>query len=128
MGTPDFELLAASLRADATDLRAFVEALAMKLEGALPGTIKVARGGGGLFGGGRKRVEQISVGLGSDSFELESDDGRVRCSRRTVVRGIALKNEELTLDEWIDGVSRALVAEAESSERGRAALGRLLDA
>ena len=142
MGTPDFELLAASLRADATDLRAFVEALAVKLEGALPGAIKVERGGGGLFGGGRKRVEQISVGLGSDSFELESDDGRVRCSRRTakqrlrrhqptarrtVVRGIALKNEELTLDEWIDAVSRALVAEAESSERGRAALGRLLD-
>ena len=30
------EMLAASLRADSTDLKAFLEALAAKLEGALP--------------------------------------------------------------------------------------------
>jgi len=33
----DFEMVAASLRADSADLRTFVEALAAKLEGALPG-------------------------------------------------------------------------------------------
>ena len=41
MEDPGFELVAASLRADATDLAAFVEALAVKLEGALPGSVRV---------------------------------------------------------------------------------------
>lgn len=126
MSTEDFDLLAASLRADTSDLRAYVEALAAKLEGALPGSVRIERRGGRLFGGA-KRVERLALTLGSDELQLESDDGRVSCRRRTVVRGIALKNEELSLDEWIDAVSRALVAQAAESEHGRAALGRLLD-
>ncbi|HEY6963459.1 MAG TPA: hypothetical protein VI408_16360 [Gaiellaceae bacterium] len=128
MSGVDFDLVAASLRADATDLRAYVEALAVKLEGALPGAVGVDRRGGGLFGGGRKHVERIAVQIGGDEYELQRDDARVSCRRRTVVRGIALKNEELSLDEWIDAVSQALVAQAADSERGRVALEKLLGA
>jgi hypothetical protein len=125
MSETDFELLASSLRADATDLKAFVEALATKLEGSFPDRTRVERKGGGLFGGA-KRVARVAVRLGDDEYELEHDDGRVECRRRTVVRGIALKNEELALDGWIDGLSRELVTAAGESERGRAALARLL--
>jgi hypothetical protein len=124
--TPDFDLVAASLRADRSDLRAFVEALAVKLEGALPQSATVKRGGGRF--GGQKNVEQIDVQVGNDSYELEHDDGRVDCRRRTMVRGIALKNDELSVDEWIDAISRALVDEASESERARVALEKLLDA
>jgi hypothetical protein len=38
-----------------------------------------------------------------------------------------LKNDELGLEEWIDDLSAELVAEAERSERGRAALERMLE-
>ena len=38
----DFETVAASLRADAADLPSFIEALAVKLEGALPGRVGTA--------------------------------------------------------------------------------------
>ena len=48
--TDDLDLLAASLRADAGDLEAFVEALAVKLEAALPDQVEVERRGG-LLGG-----------------------------------------------------------------------------
>jgi hypothetical protein len=126
VSSPDFDLVAASLRADRGDLKAFVEALAVKLEGALPDSAKVRRGGGGLFGG-KKRVEQIEVQVGNDAYELAHASGRLECRRRTVVRGIALKNDELSVDEWIDAVSRALVDEASDSERARIALGKLLD-
>jgi hypothetical protein len=119
-----FDLLAASLRADTRDLRAFVEALATKLEGAFPERVRVERGGR-LSG---RRVRTVAVDLGGDSYELEQDDGRVACRRRTVVRGIALKTEELDLDAWIEALSRDLVDEAERSERGRTALERLLGA
>ncbi|MEA2128877.1 MAG: hypothetical protein QOJ85_1768, partial [Solirubrobacteraceae bacterium] len=39
----DFDLVAASLRADAADSRGFVEALAVRLEAALPGQAHVQR-------------------------------------------------------------------------------------
>src|SRR3954453_23695211 len=71
---PDLDLLAASLRADATDTTAFLEALAARLEGALPGQVDVQRKGG-LFGGG-KRVRRIAVRLGDSHYEIEGDGGR----------------------------------------------------
>lgn len=124
MSDTDFDLLAASLRADAGDLRAFVEALATKLEGALGTHVRVERRGG-VFGGG-KRVRRIALALDDDEYDLEHDDGTVACRKRTVVRGIALKSEELPLERWLDAISRALVESAQSTERGRIALERLL--
>jgi hypothetical protein len=121
----DLDLVAASLRADAADVDAFVEALAVKLEEALPGQVEVERRGGLL--GGRKRVRRIEANLGDQRYEAEVDRGRVTCRRRAVVRGIALKTQELDLDAWIEALSRELVEEADRSERGRQALARLLE-
>jgi len=121
----DFDVLAASLRADASDLAVFVEALASKLELSFPQSVRVERKGGML--GGEKRVRRLEVELGDRRYELESERGRVDCRRRTVVRGIALKNEELTLDEWIDALSRGLAAAAAETEQGRIALQRMLE-
>src|SRR5437763_869041 len=68
MEDPGFELVAASLRADATDLAAFVEALAVKLEGALPDSVRVERRGG-LFSR-EKRVRRLSVVLADTPSDL----------------------------------------------------------
>jgi hypothetical protein len=121
---PDLDLLAASLRADASDTAAFLEALGARLETALPGQVEVQRKGG-LLGGG-KRVRRIVVRLGDAHYEIERDGGAVVARRRTVVRGIALKSEELGVDAWIEALSADLLALAQSSERGRLALERLL--
>jgi hypothetical protein len=126
MEDPGFELVAASLRADATDLSAFVEALAVKLEGALPGGVRVERRGGGLFSR-EKRVRRISVSFDETRYDLEREDGTLRTSRRNEVRGIVIKSEPLDLDQWIEGLSRELAAQARESERARIALQRLLE-
>ncbi|HZP74475.1 MAG TPA: hypothetical protein VFA97_13975 [Gaiellaceae bacterium] len=118
----DFDLVAASLRADAVDLRAFVEALATKLEQTFPGHCRVRRAG--LLGKGA--VRQLSVELGDGRYELTHDDGSVVARHSSVVRGITLKSEELAVDEWVDSLAKQVVAEAKSSERGRVALERLL--
>src|SRR3954464_5689252 len=120
---PDLDLLAASLRADATDTAAFLEALAARLQGALPGQVDVQRKGG-LFGG--KRVRRIEVRPGDTRYQIEGDGGQPPARRRNVVRGIALKTEELPVDAWIEALSADLLALAQTSERGRAALERLL--
>jgi hypothetical protein len=123
--TDDLDLLAASLRADAGDLDAFVEALATKLVAALPDQVEVERRGGLL--GANKRVRRIEVTLGDQRYEAEPERGRVTCRRRSVVRGIALKTQELDLDAWIAALSQDLIEEADRSERGRQALARLLE-
>ena len=125
MEDPGFELVAASLRADATDLAAFVEALAVKLEGALPDSVRVERRGG-LFSR-EKRVRRISVVLADTRYDLERDDGSLRTSRSSEVRGIVIKSEPVDLDAWIEALSRDLSDQARQSERARIALERLLD-
>lgn len=122
-----FELVASSLRADTGDLKVFVEALATKLEGAMPDRTKVQRKGGGLFSK-EKRVSRISVSIGNNQYDLVADGGRVQASKGTAVRGIVLKNELLPLDGWIDDLSRELSQEAQQSEQARLALERLLGA
>jgi hypothetical protein len=119
---PNFDLVAASLRADAADLRVFVESVAKKLEESFPGRCRVKRAG--LRGKGG--VRQVTVELGDGRYELTHDDGTIATRRSSVVRGITLKSEELGIDEWIDALAAEVVAEADRSERGRLALEKLL--
>ncbi|HLY85148.1 MAG TPA: hypothetical protein VKO84_01360 [Gaiellaceae bacterium] len=122
-GGADFDQVAASLRADADDLRVFVEALTTKLEQSFPGRCRVRRSGVR----GKGSVRQVSVELGDSRYELTHDDGAVSTHRSSVVRGITLKSDELGLEEWIDSLAAEVVAEANRSERGRLALERLLN-
>ena len=118
-----FDLLAASLRADARDLNAFFEVLASKLSASFPESTNVDREG---FRG-RGRVKSISVNFGEHRYDLARNAADVTCLRAHAVRGIVLKNEVLELDDWIDSLSCDLSEAAEQSERGRLALERLLD-
>jgi len=120
-----FDLSAAGLRADGTDLRISVEVLAAKLESSLPGRTRVERRGGGLLGRGEKHVRQIQVDLGSDSgtrYQLAIDGDRVEGFRERKSGGIAIKREPLDPDQWIAALTTELQAEAERSAEARAAL------
>ena len=126
MNDPGFDLVAASLRADTTDLNAFVEALAVKLEGALPDSVSVDRKGAGLLPR-EKRVRRISIGMDEARYDLERAGDSIQTSRCNEVRGIVIKSERLGLDEWIDALSRELMQRAQQSERSMLALQRLLE-
>ncbi len=121
----DIDLLAASLRADLSDLGAFVEALAVKLEQAVPGATQVERRREGLFG--PKLVRRIALDAGDQRLELRVDGPRVqtRCSR--VSGGIVLKTEAVDTDAWLAALGNALAIEARRSETTRRALERLLN-
>jgi hypothetical protein len=122
----DFDLVAASLRADASDSRALAEALAAKLEVALPQQTRVARKGKGFLSR-EKVVRRVEVDCGEARYDLAIDDrGRTEANRAHEVRGIVVKNEPLTLDAWIDALARDLSELARTSEQARLALERLL--
>jgi hypothetical protein len=123
-GALDIDLLSASLRADASDLSAFIESLAGKLEEAIPRRVRVDRRRDGLLG--PKRVQRIVVDAGELRLELQSRGGIVEPSCARVSGGIVLKREPVATDAWLDALGQALAEEARRSETTRQALERLL--
>jgi hypothetical protein len=123
-GDVDLDLLAASLRADSSDLTAFVEGLAVKLEEALPGVVRVERRRSGVFGA--KAVRRITVDAGDRRLELRAGDGAIEtlCSRLS--GAIVLKSERVETDAWLQALGEALAREAQRSEKTKQALERLL--
>ena len=122
----DIDLLAASLRADAADLDTFTEALAAKLQDALPSGVRVQRWRERMFG--PKLVCAISVDAGDERLELRTGrGGSVETSCARVSGGIVLKTEAVGMDEWLRRLSEALAAEAQRSQTTRQALDRLLN-
>jgi hypothetical protein len=121
----NIDLVTASLRADAGDLGAFVEALAVKLEEAIPGGVSVERRRDGMFG--PKRVRRIAVDAGDRRLELRASDGSVQTACSRLSGGIVLKREELATDDWLRALGEALAVQARSSQTTRQALERLLN-
>jgi hypothetical protein len=120
----EMELLAASLRADSTDLKAFMEALATKLQGSLPNQTTVQRQSG-LFAK-EHPVKEIAVTLGDYQYRIKRERGPLLAERVKVVRGIVLKTEQIPLEQWIDELAAALAQEAANSFQARVALEQFL--
>ena len=115
---------AAFARQYAVDERAFLASLADKLSKILPGETEVQRRG--IFGSGPVRL--VRIHLGDDRYALE-DPGRgpLRATRTRVVRGIALKTEEIPVEQWVGDLGDQLEERARSSAATRTALARLID-
>jgi len=112
-----FDLLAASLRADHRDVRGFLDALATKLEGALPGYCEVDRGWRGV---------RVTVRLGNRRFLLHRRRREVVAEVEATIHDMRRTREEVTLDRWLGELEAELRAEARSSAEAREALERLL--
>lgn len=127
MSTEDvFDLSAAGLRADGTDLRMSLQVLAVRLEGALPTQTRVERSGGGLFGKGEKQVRALQVTLGDCCYALAIESGRLQGSRERRVGGISIKREALTPADWVSALTEDLRSESQQSEAAGRALKELL--
>ena len=123
-GDPDLDLVSAALRADLSDIAAFVEGLATRLEAALPGFVEIKRIRNGFRG--PKLVAEIVVTAGDQRLVLKREGGRVSATRSRFSGGIAIKTDTLELDAWLKLLAEAVAVQARSSERTRQALQRLV--
>ncbi len=122
---PDLDDISASLRLDASDLGTFLEVLAQKLEGDLPGLVRVRREGG-LFRHVRP-VQEITVSLGEWAFRPTArPGGRLEATRTPTVRGVSVKSETMEVRPWLAALLQALTTEASTSTAAAQALERLL--
>jgi hypothetical protein len=124
-GGQDLDLITASLRADMGDLATFVEALAVKLEDAIPGSVRVDRRSGRMFG--PKLVRRITVDAGGQRLELRRSGDNVETLASRLSGGIVLKTEPVDMDSWLTALGEALADQAKRSQTTRQALERLLN-
>jgi len=123
-GFDDFDLSAAGLRADGSDLATGLEVLAAKLEDALGSQTEVKRKRKLL--GKTGPVAEITVRIGESRYSLCPTSTGASASRLREVGGIAIKRESLSIDDWLAGLTRDLETEAQRSAEARASLDRLL--
>lgn len=128
MTTDDFtfDLSAAQWRKSIADERAFVEALAVRLEQALPGMVTVTRHF--AFFAKDKRVQSIVVRLGDAEYELlqEKGHGGIRTQKGKVVRGVRLKTDELPFSGWLSELSAEIQRYSEEHQDTRETLEHFL--
>jgi hypothetical protein len=126
----DVDALAAALRADATDLDIYARVLTEALEDALPaGMVAVDRDRSlaDRLAGRPGRVSGIRISAGDWELSLAASRTHgVTAHVRQLVRGVAISNREVEVEEWTRLLARALAQRAEESNAARQALARLL--
>ena len=121
MSQTEFDAGAAAVRRAQGDMRAFLEGLAVRLQGALPGQVAVERASDGLFSG-RTHVARISVTLDQWVLDIALRHGHTQCRRAKSVRGVTLRTEEMALPAWLGALGAELRTLGEQSGAAHEAL------
>jgi hypothetical protein len=102
-GPDEFDLNAAWLRRSQGDLQAFVEAFAVRMEGALPGRVSVERKRDGLLSK-TSHVAKVTIQGDKAVYQLTNDKGRIATVRSKLVRGVVISSATLTVPDWLGEV------------------------
>jgi hypothetical protein len=99
----DFDQNTAWIRRAQADMTAFLEGLATRLEGDMPGLVEVERKADGLFAK-NSHIEAITIHTGNNDYFLKRDGAHISTVRAKTVRGIVLKHEDLSLSVWLESL------------------------
>lgn len=119
-----FDLSAAEWRKGITDEKILIQALAVRLEQALPHVTIVNRSFS-LFSS-QKPVKSIVIRLDEAEYALRNEASGIQAQLGKVVRGIRLKSEDLSLPEWLNRLSTDLELYATRHGEAREKLERFL--
>jgi hypothetical protein len=115
---PDDYLVSAALLRRGQDAPTLVADLAARLERALPDHVTVRRTGWGR----RKQVRSLTIDLAPDRFRIEVENSGPVPWIDQIVRGICLRSDEVTMDNWLDRLAQTLNKEAKKSLDNRLAI------
>jgi len=108
------DLEAAVLRRSQVDLRAFMEALAVRLEGALPQQVSVERRRDGLLSK-TSHVAGIEVRTEKAIYTLTLLKGVLTATRAKVVRDVVISTSSVTAAVWLGEVRAEISSLAQKS-------------
>jgi len=99
-GPDDFDLNAAWLRRSQTELRAFMEAFAVRLEGALPGRVTVERHRDGLLSK-TSHVSKVTLQGDRAVYQITNDKTGIAAVRSKLVRGVTISSSPMAVPAWL---------------------------
>ncbi|HJU16579.1 MAG TPA: hypothetical protein VJ770_08905 [Stellaceae bacterium] len=111
-GSDDFDLSMAWYRKAQSDLRAFMEAFAVRMAGAAPDRVKVERRRDGLFSR-TSHVARVTIASDPNVYVLSFDNSHLSAHRAKAVRGVILKSEPMDFPEWLAALNADLQRLAE---------------
>jgi hypothetical protein len=106
-------------------MKAFIEGLAVRLEGALPGHVEVERKRDGLFSR-ESHVLRISVTFETTQYILSFNGGRLVARRSKFVRGISIGSTDMRMPEWLAALSADMTAVGQQAGAAHAVLHEFL--
>ena len=95
-------------------MRAFMAALAVRLETALPGRVAVERRRDGFFSG-TSHVSQIRIDHPEAVFTLIFDKSGLSAKRAKLVHGVAISTATLAVPQWLNELNAKVADLADSS-------------
>ena len=129
-GAPSLEMITAALRADSADVALYARVLTESLGDALPeGCVAVerARTMSDRMHGRPGEVRKITVRLGEKVLTLTVQPGRPPTAEICrEVRGVVLSRQPAGMREWVDDLTRELVAHAQQNAQAAEVLRRLV--
>ncbi len=121
----NFDLAAAQWRRDITDQKAFIEGLATRLEHSLPGMVTINRWFK-LFSK-QHPVRQISVKFKDAEYLLNfAKNNGIQALIGKLSGGIRLSSQEVSFDDWLHKLSKAIEAHAKQHGSSREAIEKFL--
>ena len=105
------------------DQRSFFALFARFIESTLPNEAVVKYQG--FFG--KREPESLEITLGSFRYSMvRAKRGSLVCIRSQIVRGISIKNEDLSVEAWLSEFETSISSEAAKSNAAQRALAELL--
>ncbi|HXQ43451.1 MAG TPA: hypothetical protein VN816_02340 [Acidimicrobiales bacterium] len=125
---PGFDMVAASIRADASDTETFFRVLVAKMSDALGDRVTVKRSGGLLKRDRPVTGVEMDLTNAGEGVVLAAirEHNAIACTVVRRVRGIALSTKQVPMPEWIEELVSALADEAKRSQQTWSALHGLL--
>ncbi len=119
------DVLIASLRMSQSQSRDLLEYLAGMLEDSLPAIATVKRGGWLLSA--KKPVEELTVRFDDFHYQIvRKKNGSFAATQMKIVRGVVLKNSEISIDQCINEIVSELAKLTEKNAQARSALNRFV--
>ncbi|MBX9670143.1 MAG: hypothetical protein K2X93_21260 [Candidatus Obscuribacterales bacterium] len=120
-----FEVLAARLKDDHGASVDLLELLAKMLDSSYSSGTKITRGG--WIMSKERPIEELSVRFDEWQFQItRAKHGTVNASSKKLVRGVALKTNEISLEQCIEEILKEVVKLSEKNSQTRAALDKFI--
>jgi hypothetical protein len=120
-----FEVLAANLKADQGASGDLLEHLAKMLEASYPGGTKISRAGWLLSS--KRPVEDLTVRFDDFQFQItRNKHGSITARSSKLVRGVALKNSDISIEQCIEDILKELVKLGQKHSATRSALDKFV--